>query len=170
MAAEVAGEVNPAAAGVIFLAGLRRFPTIEAAVAVHGQAFHAAHAIAGCPAGPTVFVTVQDTGGDFGLSGKDNLRAWTGGLAGLTKTMAREWPRAGVKAIDLEQAGRPPDLLADALAAELLGGGDDLEVGLLGDARRVMPQACPELLSAVRPRGPAWGPSPLSWRPAGAGA
>ena len=41
---------------------------------------------------PGVFVTVQDTGGRFGLNGIDN--PWLSGLTGLVKTAALEWPKA----------------------------------------------------------------------------
>src|SRR5699024_6849603 len=81
------------------------------------------------------FVTVQDTGGDFGLSGSP--RAWLGGLPGLVKTAAQEWPKAGLRAIDLERGGREPAALAEALADELLGGGVEREVGLSADGRRI---------------------------------
>ena len=46
-----------------------------------------------------VVVTVQDTGGDFGLGGCEPLAAWAAGLPGLVKTAAQEWPAAGVRAL-----------------------------------------------------------------------
>jgi NADP-dependent 3-hydroxy acid dehydrogenase YdfG len=87
------------------------------------------------------FVTVQDTGGDFGLSGyrtgTDPGRAWLGGSAALARTAAKEWPASSVKAIDVATAGRSPAETADAIVGELLTGGSTLDVGLPGDGTRV---------------------------------
>ncbi len=99
-------------------------------------AFSAAKAVATrFAADGGLFVTVQDTGGDFGLSGSD--RAWVGGLAGLVKTASQEWPAATVKAIDVERGGRGPKAIAIAIANELLSGGAEVEVGLKADGARI---------------------------------
>ncbi|MEQ1572353.1 MAG: SDR family NAD(P)-dependent oxidoreductase, partial [Myxococcota bacterium] len=82
-----------------------------------------------------LFVTVQDAGGDFGLSGSE--RATFGGLAGLAKTAAQEWPTAWCKAVDLERADRSDEELALALVAELFAGGAEPEVGLKADGTRL---------------------------------
>jgi NADP-dependent 3-hydroxy acid dehydrogenase YdfG len=135
IAARVVREV-PAGA-VVFLDGLAEIAGFDDACAVQRRAFRTARAVAArLAAGPGVFVTVQDTGGDFGLVGADPERAWLGGLPGLVKTAAQEWPEAAVKAIDLERGGRPADQLADAIVSELLAGGPELEVGLHADGRR----------------------------------
>ncbi|WP_437690368.1 SDR family NAD(P)-dependent oxidoreductase [Sorangium sp. So ce176] len=131
IAAEYAHAVPRGARGAVFLGGLRDFATVDEALAVHREAFLAAQAIA---ASPALFVTVQDTGGDFGLSGSD--RAWTGGLPGLAKTAALEWPDASCRAIDIERAGRPAAELAEDIATELFSGGVELEIGLRPDGRR----------------------------------
>ena len=60
-----------------------------------------------------LFVTVQDTGGSFGLHSTD--RAWLGGLSGLVKTAAIEWPLAAVRAIDIERGCREADAVAEAM-------------------------------------------------------
>lgn len=90
---------------VIFLGGLRDVADVDAALAVEREAFRAARAVA-TGRGKTggVFVTVQDTGGDFGITGGDAVRAWLGGLAGLAKTAAQEWSGAHVRAIDVARA------------------------------------------------------------------
>src|SRR5690606_28185761 len=75
IAAEDAPAVPRGARGAVYLGGLRDFATVDEALAVHREAFLAAQAIA---ASPALFVTVQDTGGDFGLAGSD--RAWASGL------------------------------------------------------------------------------------------
>ena len=134
---EVHAEPPADATAVIFLGGLRPIASFDQGLAVNREAFWAARTVAARTAEKGgVFVTVQDTGGDFGLSGRDANRAAVGGLAGLAKTAAREWPEATVKAIDLELADRSPDLLAAALETELLDGGPEIEVGLHADGRR----------------------------------
>ncbi|MCY0725776.1 hypothetical protein OVW19_28970, partial [Klebsiella pneumoniae] len=71
-----------------------------------------------------IFVTVQDTGGQFGLGGTlPRERAFLGGIAGLAKTAAQEWSKVVVKAVDLARDGRPAGELALVLADELLAGG-----------------------------------------------
>lgn len=133
LTARVVDQVDAAAGAVIFLGGLRELGSDEEAVEINREAFRAAKAFAPRASGG-VFVTVQDTGGDFGLSGSE--RAWLGGLAGLAKTASLEWPRASVKAIDLERGERSAAELAEAIALELYAGGNDIEVGLHADGRR----------------------------------
>ncbi|WP_370948988.1 SDR family NAD(P)-dependent oxidoreductase [Amycolatopsis sp. cg5] len=127
----VEAEVGTAAAGtygVVHLGGLSERDPDE----VQREAFRAARAVAeGC----RVFVTVQDTGGDFGTGGSE--RAWYGGLAGLARTAGREWPDASVKAIDCERGSRTPSAVAGAIVKELLTGGSTVDVGLRADGTRV---------------------------------
>ncbi|WP_437757246.1 SDR family NAD(P)-dependent oxidoreductase [Sorangium sp. So ce1389] len=148
LAAEYAPAVPRGARGAVFLGGLRDFATVDEALAVHREAFLAAQAIA---AKPALFVTVQDTGGDFGLAGSD--RAWAGGLPGLAKTAALEWAEASCRAIDVERGGRTAGEIAEAIATELLSGGVELEIGLRADGRRTT------LLSVQQDAQP--GPLPL---------
>ena len=78
--------------------------------------------------GTGVVLTATALGGRLGLAmnGHDPLAA--GGLAGLTKTMAKEWPAARVRCVDLDP-GEDASALAAHLVAEL-GSEDDLvEVG-----------------------------------------
>ena len=121
---------------VIFLGGLTETADFASAKAVQRAVFQLARAHAArFTAQGGVFVTVQDTGGQFGV-GQASERAWLGGLTGLAKTAALEWPLATVKAIDLERGGRTPEALAAVLAAELLAGGPEREVGLRADGLR----------------------------------
>lgn len=135
--AEVVTTVPAECDGVILLHGLRAETNLEAATTAHHAAFADAKAAAQriAEAGG-VLVTVQDTGGRFGLDGAPVTRAWFGGMAGLAKTAAKEWPRAATRSIDLECAARPPQQLGEQLAAELLFGGDEVEVGLGADGVR----------------------------------
>ncbi len=133
--AAVVDEIPGGMRAVICLSGIRPFENREQAVAANEQAYRTAHAIAPVlSAEGGVFVTVQDTGGSF--APKDD-RAWAGGLSALAKTAAIEWPKAKVKAIDIDLAGRTPHTIAQALLNELLNGGKELEVGLGARNERV---------------------------------
>jgi acyl transferase domain-containing protein/acyl carrier protein len=139
-------EAVPADADVVvFLGGL------DAADprAMHRAAFEAAKVVAPrMTANGGLFVTVQDTGGS--LTG--DAYPWNGGLTGLVKTLAQEWPKASVKAIDIAVAGRSPEGVADALVAELWAGGPEVEVGLAADGRRTTLCSTP---APVTPGAPA---------------
>ncbi|WP_394844171.1 SDR family NAD(P)-dependent oxidoreductase [Pendulispora brunnea] len=147
--AEVVAEVPADADAVIFLGGLRPVASVDEALAVDTEAFHAARAVAKRFSNERgVFVTVQDTGGDFGLAGKEPLRAWLGGVAALARTAALEWNQASVKAIDVERADRSAEALAEVLAAELLEGGSAREVGLHGDGTRTTLASVPVAIAS----------------------
>jgi hypothetical protein len=135
--ATVVAQAPIGSRAVVFLGGLRDGVDELGAIAINREAFSAARACApALSAGPGLFVTVQDTGGDFGLSGGSGPRAWLGGLTGLAKTAALEWPQAHVRAIDIDRAGRSARALGEALAAELVAGGVEREVGLHADGAR----------------------------------
>jgi hypothetical protein len=136
--AHVVTHVSGDAVGVIFAGGLRAVDSQEEAIAVQRAALQTARTLAKRQ-GDRVFVTLQDTGGDFGLSGRAGVRAWTGGLAGLAKTAAAEWLDAAVKAIDVASSDASPEVVGDRIVDELLQGGRDVEVGLdPGGARAVV--------------------------------
>ena len=152
--ASVVSTVPPDADAVIFLGGMRPVADADEAIAVNREAFRAARAVAGrfsTEAGGA-FVTVQDTGGDFGLRGHDATRAWLGGVSALARTAALEWPHAAVKAIDCERGGRDLAAVAGAIRDELLVGGPTLEAGLRADGRRIT------LASVAAPAQPAASP------------
>jgi acyl transferase domain-containing protein len=137
IAAVAASEVTAGAAGVIFLGGMNTTGGVD----VNRAAFRVARTVAArLAANGGAFVTVQDTGGDFGLGGRAGDRAWLGGLAGLALTAAREWPQAAVKAIDCERGGRADADVAAAIVNELLTGGASRQVGLRADGARVVPE------------------------------
>jgi hypothetical protein len=136
IAAAAVETVPPDADAVVVLSGLGERADPEGAARATRTTFLAAKAVAARFAERGgLFVTVQDTGGDFGLSG--SARALLGGIAGVAKTAAVEWPLASIKAIDLARGGRDARALARALVAELLEGGPEREVGLAADGRRV---------------------------------
>lgn len=116
---------------MIYLRGLRDFSNIEEGTSIVKDAFDAARAVAATfSARGGFFATVQDTGGCFALDEWcEPTKAVLGALAGLSKTAAQEWPKATVRAIDLDAGHRAPGELAEELAGEFLSGGDDVEVG-----------------------------------------
>jgi acyl transferase domain-containing protein/NADP-dependent 3-hydroxy acid dehydrogenase YdfG len=137
----IAATVEPAPApdawGVILLSGLAPLSDPEQADPVSRAAFQVARGVAASmQERGGVFVTVQDTGGRFGLEDCDPRRAWLGGLAALARTAAKEWPLAAVKAIDCERGDRGHDDIAAAVVDELLTGGSTLDVGLRADGTR----------------------------------
>ncbi|MGW1108984.1 SDR family NAD(P)-dependent oxidoreductase [Streptomyces sp. NPDC002540] len=147
--------------GLILLGGLRAIGSSEEAVAVNRLVFQAVRDAAGGLAEQGVLVTAQDTGGDFGLDGTAGDRAWLGGIAGLARTAAKEWPGAAVKALDVERGGRDPQKLAAALIEELLYGGSEPDVGLRADGSRwVLREETREVLDRTSGDGP--GPVPGS--------
>jgi NADP-dependent 3-hydroxy acid dehydrogenase YdfG len=136
-------EVPDDAEGVVLLGGMARVAEPADGFRRQRAAFRLARRLApklGTAGGP--FVTVQDTGGDFGLAGTGE-RAWVGGLAALARTAAKEWPQAAVKAIDCARADRTSAELAEVVTAELLWGGPLLDVGLRADGSRVTPRPRP---------------------------
>ncbi|MET8763906.1 hypothetical protein [Lentzea sp. NPDC004782] len=116
--ATVVGEVPHGATGVIFLGGLR-----DDVTGVHAEALHAAREER------RLFITVQDTGGDFGRSG--TTREQAAGLAGLARRLRTEWPGSTIRALDVPRGPRT----AEHITAELLRGGADEAVGYLDDVR-----------------------------------
>ncbi|MEU1377378.1 SDR family oxidoreductase [Streptomyces triculaminicus] len=147
--AEPVAGPQPESQAVLLLGGLAEGLTREAMLDVQREAFAAARLLAPrfAEAGG-VFVTVQDTGGDFGAGGTHGERAWLGGLTALVRTLAAEWPEAVLKSVDCARSGRSPQEVADAIVAELLDGGPLLEAGLPPDGGRVTTVPVPAVLSS----------------------
>ncbi|ORA72884.1 hypothetical protein BST25_13685 [Mycobacterium heidelbergense] len=124
-------EAGADADAVIHLGGLTPTAGREETLAVNRVVFADAQRVAAkFQERGGVFVTVQDTGGTFGLLTDPGPRAWAGGIGALTKTAAQEWPNAQVKAIDIAAERHSPSVVAEHLVQELLAGGAELEVGL----------------------------------------
>jgi len=99
-----------------------------------------------------LFATVARLDGSFGcLEGSALVDPLSGGLAGLVKTAAREWPEVACRAIDL---GAFPDqaAAAAALADELLTRGE-IETGLSPQGRTAL-----TLVDLPTAAIPAWYP------------
>ncbi len=132
-------EVVAADAGaVVFLGGLRACGDVDAAIAINREALQAARTVAArFAARGGSFVTVQDTGGAFGLEpGMPSERSFLAGLPALIKTAKQEWPTASLAAIDIDRGSRSPAEIAEALADELMLGGGEIEVALAADGSR----------------------------------
>jgi malonyl CoA-acyl carrier protein transacylase/NAD(P)-dependent dehydrogenase (short-subunit alcohol dehydrogenase family) len=85
--------------------------------------------------GATWIVGATGLGGAFGRRGA--ARPHCGGIAGLLKTIAKEWPGVRVRAVDLDPR-EDPARLAEYLYAELLAADDRVEVGYVEGARHVL--------------------------------
>lgn len=153
--ARVVTAISSEADAVVWLDALKTINTDEEALSVNRRAFEAAKtAAAKMVMQGGVFVTVQDTGGSFGLADPPASRSvWTAGLTGLVKTAAREWPKAAVKAIDLDRTGLAAETAAERIFQELSAGGPEVEVGLQRDGRRMTPVLEPDTAMAAPVNG-----------------
>jgi acyl transferase domain-containing protein len=149
--AQIVAQVPMDADAVVLLDGLKTFTSIDQAIAINRKAFQAARAVAPSFTNePGIFVTVQDTGGDFGRSGKDPVRAWSAGMAALVRAARHEWPRATLKAIDCERGARDPREVAAAIFEELMNGAEAAEVGLGADGSRRVPKVVQQPNTSTR--------------------
>nr|AIJ50372.1 Pfa2 [Aetherobacter fasciculatus]AOS50932.1 PUFA synthase [synthetic construct]AOS50935.1 PUFA synthase [synthetic construct]AOS50938.1 PUFA synthase [synthetic construct]QEP18563.1 Pfa2 [synthetic construct] len=141
VSSEVVTEVPADADAVVFLGGLRTLVDVDTAIAINREAFLAARAVASVfSRDGGAFVTVQDTGGDLGIEAREPRAAWLAGVAALARTAQLEWPKASVKAVDVERGGRSSEEIAAAIAEEILTGGGALEVGLTAAGARRVPE------------------------------
>ena len=83
-----------------------------------------------------ILIVLQDTGGGF-RPGEDASTG--GGLSGLAKTAAHEWPSACVRVIDIDTSTEASRVIAERIVSELMQGGDTLEIGLTSDGQRLAP-------------------------------
>ncbi len=137
VSSKVVSSADGTAAGLVWLGGLDAISDRARARVVSREAFLAVQPVAqkmSMEGG--LLVLVQSTGGDFGVSAPNPLHAWTGGVAGIAKTAALEWPKATVKAIDVDARTMSPAQIAHAIAEELIAGGVEVEVGLGADGVR----------------------------------
>ncbi|HEX3828486.1 MAG TPA: SDR family oxidoreductase [Sporichthyaceae bacterium] len=137
IAARATESSDPDGSGVLLLGGMAEPAGAEQAAELSRAAFRTARTMAArLTDRGGVFVTVQDTGGCFGLVDPDPERAGLGGFAALARTAALEWPLAAVKAIDCQRGARDDNTVAAAIVEELLIGGSTLDVGLRADGSR----------------------------------
>jgi len=86
--------------------------------------------------GGALLVTVSRMDGAFGLRGGD-FDPVQGGLAGLVKTAACEWPEVVCRALDVDRAWENSDEIADAVMAAICVEGP-IEIGLGAGARSTL--------------------------------
>ncbi len=135
---EISSAVPSEARGVIVLNGLSSARSSEEAVRNQVEAYKAACSmLEGLGDQSGLFVTVQDTGGDFGMSSGREEETWTGGLLGLSRNVAAAFPRIAVKALDVGREGRSAEALARRILKELTEGGPEVEIGLSPDGTRL---------------------------------
>jgi NAD(P)-dependent dehydrogenase (short-subunit alcohol dehydrogenase family)/acyl carrier protein len=78
--------------------------------------------------GGALLATISRLDGAFGLRGT-SLDPLQGGLSGLAKTAAHEWPEVQCRALDVSRAWQDVDAVGDAILRELSADGP-IEVGL----------------------------------------
>ena len=132
-------QTSGTADGVIFLGGLRPAAGVDDEWNIQRDAFAIAREYAAkFEEGHGLFVTVQDTGGAFGLDGTI-VNPWRAGLPGLVKTLNQEWPNVSAKAIDIDASNRSAEDTAITIYQELVSGGPELEIAIdATDARRTV--------------------------------
>jgi acyl transferase domain-containing protein len=84
-----------------------------------------------------LFATVTRIDGAFGLTGEKNNQPAQGGLAGLAKTAALEWPNVCCHAIDIAPGWSDNHEIAGAVVKEVLTPGP-VEIGLDSGHRRTL--------------------------------
>jgi NAD(P)-dependent dehydrogenase (short-subunit alcohol dehydrogenase family) len=116
---------------VIVLDGLSAPTSIEESLQVNKRAFmHACTVAASFEQKGGFFFTAQDSGGRFGGADITETGAWAGGLSGLTKTAAQEWPTAIVRTLDIACGDQSAKTISKRLLTEILEGGLDREIAL----------------------------------------
>lgn len=87
--------------------------------------------------GATWLLATTGLGGSFGHGANGDSRLGTGGISGLLKSLALEWPDGHVRAIDLDPS-EDPELLAGRVVDELIAEGGPVEVAYARGDRRVL--------------------------------
>jgi len=96
--------------------------------------------------GVTTVVVATGLGGQLG-AGKPNGRPVQGGMAGLVKTAAKEWPEARIRMVDFDTE-TAPTRIAEAVLTELAAEDACVEVGYCGDVRQTLAPVGQELMPA----------------------
>ena len=141
VAAKLVESLPEGAESAIIMDGLRSVTSLEEAMAINEATLMTAKQLTANDGSPRLFVTIQNTGGDFRSAGGSRERSWLAGAGALAKTADAEWPEASVKAIDIDADDLDVEAQATLIADELLHGGPELEVGLGANHRRITPVA-----------------------------
>jgi acyl transferase domain-containing protein/NAD(P)-dependent dehydrogenase (short-subunit alcohol dehydrogenase family) len=91
-------------------------------------------------AGNAVFATISRIDGAFGFHGKDMADPMQGGLAGLVKTAAIEWPGVTCRAFDVSPEYPDVESISRSLVGELISPDTDesIEIGFDATSRYVL--------------------------------
>jgi NAD(P)-dependent dehydrogenase (short-subunit alcohol dehydrogenase family) len=84
--------------------------------------------------GNALLLAATGMGGCFGTATDGDFAPGQGGVAGLVKSLAHEWPQVLVRVVDLDR-GEPAEKLATALLAELGDTTGPVEIGYRGGHR-----------------------------------
>ncbi|MBL4679888.1 MAG: SDR family oxidoreductase, partial [Pseudomonadales bacterium] len=135
---QISDDAPKDASWLVVLSGLTQTKNIKDQAAINVEAFEQVRrSAAHMSTSGRLLVTVQATGGDFGMAGKSMNAAWATGLAALAKTASREWPNVAVKAIDVDSENMSEERVAQEIFGELIAGGPEQEVGLMADGSRI---------------------------------
>ena len=88
-------------------------------------------------AGAGTIVAATAHGGRFGSGDERNGESLSGGVSGLAKTAAKEWPETRVRVVDFDPASEP-GVVAAAVRDELLADDDWLEIGYHNGVRHTV--------------------------------
>ncbi len=121
------------AARVIDLSALWGGQSDDEAIRVQKEIFETAREVARSTEGPRLFIAVAD------LFGASPNAEWTGGIAGLIRTMALEIPEITSRFISIAKGRLDADRLAQIVATEILEGGADLEIAVDSSGNRTAP-------------------------------
>ncbi len=119
-------EQLPEAAGLILLGDVDEADGATARTkAFLEDAFALTHYLgpslqASAAAGGAFLATVSRLDGTFGVEGLPNQSPHQGGLAGIAKTAALEWPEVSCRALDIDSGWRDNPAIARKVVAELL--------------------------------------------------
>lgn len=134
-------ELPTTVAGCISLCGLNVYeaPTSDLYLQENFTLFTAAAALGKQAVDkPSLFITVQDTGGSFGYETPAGDRFWRAGGPALVKTAAKEWFSTYAKAIDVESQSWDSAQIAETLFQEISCGGPELEIGITAAGMRLV--------------------------------
>ena len=118
---------------VIDLSGLADDRSVEEAIGAQKKIFATARAVARSTETPRLFIAVGDP-----FFGSPNAE-WTGGIPGLVRTLALEVPEVTSRFIAIAKGRVDADRLAQAVAAEILEGGADLDIAIDSSGNRTAP-------------------------------
>ncbi|MEZ4462526.1 MAG: SDR family NAD(P)-dependent oxidoreductase [bacterium] len=88
-------------------------------------------AVGGEPGEGTFFLSVTGMGGRLGFNRATGPLPLSGAVAGMTKSLAREWSKSRIKVVDVAREGFYPELGRQILDA-LFNDNNDIEVGVIG--------------------------------------